>query len=143
MPILGICRGCQVLNVARGGDLIQHIGSDGTSSELHHRQRVPGERCSHRVEIEPDSGLARAVGVTDLDVNSFHHQAVRTLGRGLRATARAPDGVIEAIEDPERRLYLGVQWHAEFDTERPTGIALLRTLVDAAMTPAVAGRSRT
>lgn len=140
MPILGICRGSQVLNVARGGDLIQHLTADGDGAEspLHHRQRVPGERTTHEIEIEADSVLARAVETTTLDVNSFHHQAVRTLGAGLVASAHAPDGVIEAIEDPDASLYLGVQWHAEFDTQRPTGLALLRTLVDAALarTPA-------
>jgi putative glutamine amidotransferase len=139
MPILGICRGCQVLNVARGGDLIQHIGSDGTSSELHHRQRFRGERWTHPIEIEPDSRLARAIGTTELRVNSFHHQSVRTLGRGLRATAHAPDGVIEAMEDAERPFCIGVQWHAEFDTERSPGIALLRSLVEAAVTSAASG----
>jgi putative glutamine amidotransferase len=139
LPTLGICRGCQVLNVARGGDLVQHLGDAGRDSPLHHRQRVPGERWTHRIEIEPDSVLARAVGTTELEVNSFHHQAVRTLGDGLRATAHAPDGVVEAIEDPDRRLYLGVQWHAEFDTERPTGIALLRRLVDSAVTATTSG----
>jgi putative glutamine amidotransferase len=132
-PMLGICRGAQVLNVARGGDLVQHLDGDGDGdSPLHHRQRVPGERQSHAIEIEPRSRLAEAVGATELEVNSFHHQAIRTLGRGLHATAHAPDGVIEAIEDPEAELYLGVQWHAEFDAGRETGIALLGSLVEAA-----------
>lgn len=138
VPILGICRGSQVLNVARGGSLIQHLTADGIESPLHHRQRVPGERQTHEVEIVPDSVLAGAVGTTSLDVNSFHHQAVNQLGNGLVASAHAPDGVIEAIEDPDAPLYLGVQWHAEFDIERPTGIALLRTLVDAALLEAPA-----
>lgn len=139
MPMLGICRGCQVLNVARGGDLIQHLGTAERDDPLHHRQRYRGERQTHRIEIEPGSVLARAVGATELEVNSFHHQAVRTLGRSLRATAHAPDGVVEAIEDPDRPFFVGVQWHAEYDTERPTGIALLRTLVDAAMRTVVTG----
>jgi len=139
MPVLGICRGSQVLNVSRGGDLIQHLGTAERDDPLHHRQRYRGERCSHRIEIEPDSVLARAVGVTELDVNSFHHQAVRTVGAGLRASALAPDGVVEAVEDPDRPFFLGVQWHAEFDTGRPTGRALLRTLVDSAITAAAAG----
>jgi putative glutamine amidotransferase len=140
IPILGICRGSQVLNVARGGDLIQHLTADGDGAEspLHHRQRVPGERPTHAIEITPGSVLADAVGTTTFDVNSFHHQAVRTLGEGLVASAHAPDGVIEAIEDPDSPLYLGVQWHAEFDTERPTGLALLQTLVDAALEQAPA-----
>ena len=140
IPILGICRGSQVLNVARGGDLIQHLTADGDGAEspLHHRQRVPGERQTHEIEIVPGSVLAEAVGTTSLDVNSFHHQAVKSLGRGLVASAHAPDGVIEAIEDPDAQLYLGVQWHAEFDAERPTGLALLGRLVDAATAQAPA-----
>src|SRR4051794_7226982 len=139
MPILGICRGCQVLDVARGGTLIQHLGDEAGDSRLHHRQRDRGERATHPVEIAPDSRLAQAIGVTEVEVNSFHHQAVRTLGRGLRAVGHAPDGVIEAIEDPDRPFHIGVQWHAEFDTERATGIALLRTLVEAAVTAARTG----
>ena len=133
LPVLGICRGCQVLNVARGGDLVQHLGTAERDDPLHHRQRVRGERPAHRIEIEPGSVLAGAVGATDLEVNSFHHQAVDTLGAGLRASAYAPDGVIEAIEDPDRPFVLGVQWHVELDTERPAGMALLRTFVHAAM----------
>jgi putative glutamine amidotransferase len=134
VPILGICRGSQVLNVARGGDLIQHltVNGDGTESPMHHRQRIPGERPTHGIEIESGSVLADAIGTTALEVNSFHHQAVNRLGDGLVASAHAPDGVVEAIEDPDSALYLGVQWHAEYDTERATGVALLRTLVDAA-----------
>jgi putative glutamine amidotransferase len=131
LPILGICRGCQVLNVARGGDLIQDVAD--------HRQRYRGERPAHPVAIEPDSRLARAAGATELEVNSFHHQGVRTLGRGLRAVARAPDGLIEAIEDPGRPFHIGVQWHAEYDTERASGMALLRTLVETAVTAAQTG----
>ena len=121
-----------MLNVARGGDLIQHLTADGVESPLHHRQRVPGERPTHAIEITRGSVLADAVGTTTLDVNSFHHQAVSRLGADLVASAHAPDGVIEAIEDPEAPLYLGVQWHAEFDTERATGLALLQTLVEVA-----------
>lgn len=133
LPVLGICRGSQVLNVARGGTLVQHLTGDGGESALHHRQRVPGEHWTHSIEIEPDSRLAAAVRTTRLDVNSFHHQAVASLGEGLRAVATAPDGVVEAIEDPRRALYLGVQWHAELDTERPEGAALLRTLIETAV----------
>ena len=132
-PILGICRGSQVLNVARGGTLIQHLTADGDGAEspLHHRQRVPGEQWTHDVEIAPGSVLAEAVGATSLAVNSFHHQAVKRLGNGLVASAHAPDGVVEAVEDPDAPFLLGVQWHAEYDTARATGMALLRSLVQA------------
>ena len=112
LPLLGICRGAQILNVARGGiarggTLLQHLGDGGDGeSPLYHRQRVPGERWTHPVEIEPESALARAVGTTRLDVNSFHHQAVDRVGTGLVATAWAPDVVIEGLEDPERPLWM-------------------------------------
>lgn len=139
LPVLGICRGAQVLNVSRGGDLVQHLGDGDAESPLHHRQRVPGERWTHPVEIKAGSVLERIIGETTLDVNSFHHQAIARLGAGLEATALAPDGVIEAIEDPGRPLFLGVQWHAEFDTDRPAGIALLRSLVEAAIRTSTTG----
>ena len=139
MPVLGICRGCQVLNVARGGDLIQHLGTAERDDPLHHRQRYRGERWTHALAIATDSRLAAALDTTELEVNSFHHQAVRGLGRSLRAVAHAPDGVIEGIEDPDRPFFIGVQWHAEFDTERASGIALLRTLVETAVASSVTG----
>jgi putative glutamine amidotransferase len=112
LPILGICRGCQTLNVARGGSLHQHLPgvTDGT---VNHRQSSPGWEETHRVRVEADCRLAAALGVTELGVNSFHHQAVERLGDGLRPVAWAPDGTIEAIEADGPRLLLGVQWHAE------------------------------
>jgi putative glutamine amidotransferase len=112
LPILGICRGAQTLNVSRGGTLHQHLPdvADGT---IHHRQMISGERTSHDVTIEPGSLLASVVGAGRLAVNSFHHQAIDRLGRGLRVVAWAPDGTIEAIEAPSRPFVLGVQWHAE------------------------------
>ncbi len=111
MPILGICRGCQTLNVARGGTLHQHL-PDVTDGSVDHRQTASGRMPTHGVRFKPGSRLAEIVGATELEVNSFHHQAVDRLGRGLRAVAWAPDGTIEAIEDAER-FVLGVQWHAE------------------------------
>jgi putative glutamine amidotransferase len=112
IPILGICRGAQAINVSRGGTLHQHL-PDITDGTIHHRQSMSGERTSHDVTIEPDSLLASVVGTATLAVNSFHHQAVDRLGRGLRAVAWAPDGTIEALEAPGRAFVLGVQWHAE------------------------------
>jgi putative glutamine amidotransferase len=112
MPILGICRGAQTLNISRGGTLHQHL-PDVTDGTVHHRQSISGERTSHDVTIAPGSLLASVVGVGRLAVNSFHHQAVDRLGRGLRAVAWASDGTIEAVEAPARAFVLGVQWHAE------------------------------
>ena len=112
LPILGICRGMQLLNVARGGTLHQHL-PDVVGAGIDHRQP---EHCSiptHRIETAPQSRLRSVLGGPSLEVNSFHHQAVQTLGKGLVATAWAQDGTIEAIENPSDRLVLGVQWHAE------------------------------
>jgi putative glutamine amidotransferase len=112
LPILAICRGMQVLNVARGGTLHQHL-PDIVGDRLEHRQREHGSVPTHRIETAPRSRLRATLGGPSLDVNSFHHQAVRALGKDLVATAWAQDGTIEAIEDPGDRLVLGVQWHAE------------------------------
>jgi putative glutamine amidotransferase len=112
VPILGICRGAQALNVARGGTLHQHL-PDVVGDAVAHRQAEDGRRPTHVVDVVAGSRLARVLGATRLRVNSFHHQAVDRLGTGLRASARAPDGTIEAIEDPARPFVLAVQWHAE------------------------------
>jgi putative glutamine amidotransferase len=114
LPTLAICRGIQLLNVALGGTLIQDIRSE-RSSDLAHDQSASRDQRTHMVHIEPDSRLARAVGATDVAVNSFHHQALDRIGRGLRVTAHAPDGIVEGVETPpdDRWWVLGVQWHPE------------------------------
>ena len=124
IPLLGICRGSQVLNVARGGTLHQHLDE--------HRQSTPGGEPTHPVRVARGSRLARVVGAGRLPVNSFHHQAVDRLGQGLKVTGRSLDGVVEAIEDPSRNLHLGVQWHAECLVESPPHLALFTALVEAA-----------
>ena len=132
MPILAICRGTQALNIVRGGALYQHLPD--LSTELAHRQTIPGTEPSHPVEIDPDSQLAAVFGGGEIeitDVNSFHHQAIDRLGEGLRVSARAPDGTIEAIEDPSRRFLIGVQWHAETLTHRAAEAELFRRFVEA------------
>jgi putative glutamine amidotransferase len=135
IPILAICRGTQALNVSRRGSLIQHLPE--TSPKFAHRQEAPGNQTSHTIDVDPQSRLAAALGddeveVPDvLDVNSFHHQAIERLGEGLKITARAPDGTVEAIEDPEHRFTIGVQWHAETLVHRPYEAALFRHFVDA------------
>jgi putative glutamine amidotransferase len=112
LPILGICRGMQALNVARGGTLHQHL-PDVIGDRLEHRQPDHGSVPTHHVETAPQSRLRAVLGGPKLQVNSFHHQAIKALGRDLSATAWAPDGTIEAVEGPGERLVLGVQWHAE------------------------------
>ena len=117
LPVFAICRGIQVLNVARGGTLIQHI-PDEVGSTVEHRIKEPRFAIAHDVWLTQDSLLERTMRerLEEADacaVNSRHHQAPKDLGDGLVATATAPDGVVEAIEHPERRFVLGVQWHPE------------------------------
>ncbi len=131
IPILGICRGAQAINVSRGGTLHQHL-PDVTDGSIVHRQTAPGRETCHRVRIARDSLLAEILGGGRLAVNSFHHQAIDRLGRGLRAVAWADDGTIEGIEAVGRPFVLGVQWHAEtLDTHRRHR-ALFKRLVIAA-----------
>jgi putative glutamine amidotransferase len=115
IPILGICGGHQLINVALGGSLIQHIPQE-IAECLEHEQGIPKYAPSHAIEVMLDSKLARILGETHgVMVNSTHHQAVKQLGVGLRVSAVAPDGVIEAIEGVEDDRYLlGVQWHPEY-----------------------------
>lgn len=111
LPILGICRGMEMMNVARGGTLVQEI--ENREGHL----RTPGRFTSHEVELEPGSLAARATGAERVAVHSHHHQGVGELGEGLLVTGRSVgDGVAEAIEDPERSFALGVLWHAEEDS---------------------------
>lgn len=114
-PVLGICRGIQVLNVALGGTLYQDIPSE-VASALSHNLSYEHEDwtlMAHEISIAPDSRLARMLGAARLPTNSLHHQAVRELGRGLRAVAWAPDGVVEAVEGSGEGFVVGVQCHPE------------------------------
>ncbi len=114
LPVLGICGGEQLLNVALGGTLIQHI-PDEIPGALAHEQTNPRDEPSHEVVIVEGSRLHDIVGASKMEVNSAHHQAVKDVGPGLAVNARAPDGVIEGIEDPGRRFCIGVEWHPEFE----------------------------
>lgn len=120
LPIFAICRGIQVLNVACGGTLVQDIPSE-ISGALQHKVSSPPHQpfeLAHEVWVDKDTLLARLLGdrlndADTCDVNSRHHQAVKAVAPGFRVSANAPDGVIEAIEDPTCRFCLGVQWHPE------------------------------
>jgi putative glutamine amidotransferase len=113
LPVLGICGGEQLLNVVLGGTLVQHI-PDAVPAALAHEQPNPRHEPGHEVEILPGTLLHRITGRCRMAVNSAHHQAVDRVGEGVVVAARAPDGVIEAIEHPGYRFCLGVQWHPEF-----------------------------
>jgi len=130
LPLLGVCRGMQVMNVAAGGTLHQHL-----DSPLH--RRALGQFVDHEVRLQEGSLAARAAGETVHPSKSHHHQAVDALGEGFVVTGRSPqDGLPEAIEDPARRYALGVQWHPEADeTSR-----LIGSLVEEARAAAAARR---
>jgi len=113
LPILGICGGQQLLNVVLGGSLIQHI-PDAVPDALPHEQPNPRTEPGHEVLVEPGTLLHRLTRAERLLVNSAHHQAAETVGPSIVVSGRAPDGVIEAIEDPRRSFCLGVQWHPEY-----------------------------
>jgi len=113
IPVLGICRGIQVVNVARGGTLYQDIHAQTESRQSHFPRTMPMESLHHTVSVEPGSLMARIFETERLTVNSFHHQAVKDMGRDLIVTSRAVDGIIEAVEDPSLPFFLAVQFHAE------------------------------
>ena len=116
-PVLGICHGCQILNVALGGSLIQDIAASSPAA-LEHYQKAPDEQTTHPVSIVPGGLLDRIFKTEEIMVNSFHHQAVGRLAPRCRLEAAAPDGVVEAFSLPGRRFVVGVQWHPELLTRR-------------------------
>lgn len=129
LPLLGICRGCQVINVAVGGTLHQHLPDVTTRPHL---IPSPRDRVTHEVVIEPGSQLAGALGTRLTQVNSIHHQAVDRCGGPLRAVAWSPDGIIEGVEWHHRAV-LGVQWHPEDLPTYPSQRALFGWLVQRAL----------
>ncbi len=129
LPLLATCRGMQLLNVALGGSLIQHV-PDATGQN-HDRVDVWREPV-HRVKVEPDSHLAEALGRTEVEVNSIHHQAVDEPAPGTRAVAWADDGTVEAIELEGSPHVVSVQWHPELLEDRPEHQGLFRQLVEQA-----------
>lgn len=133
LPTLAICRGLQVVNVALGGTLVQDLPSEWADAIAHDGGPDRSARI-HSVRVKEDTRLARALGATELTVNSFHHQSLASLGAGLHAVAHAPDGVIEGVESaPGDWWVLGVQWHPEELTESPDDWdrSLFRAFADA------------
>jgi putative glutamine amidotransferase len=116
-PVLAICRGIQILNVALGGTLVQDIPSQ-CDTDIDHDEESARSSRTHKVDVEPGSLISKAVGTEHLTVNSFHHQSVKQVADGMRVTARSPDGVIEGIESTDEDWWvMGVQWHPEEMTD--------------------------
>jgi putative glutamine amidotransferase len=141
-PMLGICRGIQLLNIALGGTLYQDIPSELPEASDHYASsKVPGRaHLAHPVALEPNSWLAEQLGTHELPVNTFHHQALRDLAPGLRVTGRAPDGVVEAVEGAGPGFVVGVQCHPEglWEVADPRWARLFAGFVDAARQYALA-----
>src|SRR5438093_3503580 len=133
LPVLAVCRGSQVMNVALGGDLVQHL-PELVGDEKH--KHTAGEFADHDVDLEPGTRLAAVLG-DHAPVKSHHHQGFGRLGGGLREAARAEDGTLEAIEDPERRFALGVLWHPE----EAEDLRLFEALIEEARAYREAGHS--
>lgn len=131
IPILGICRGVQVLNVAAGGSLYQDIPSQ-IKTTLKHYQSAPRWHATHEVHVEADTKTYAMLGAETIRVNSFHHQSVKAVAPDFKITAKARDAVIEAIESKVHRFAVGVQWHPECMLERyPSFVDIFKALVDA------------
>ena len=130
-PVLGICRGIQLMNVLYGGNLYQDLPTEHPTATEHH-QRPPYNVPIHRVEILSDTLLSGIVGAGAYAVNSIHHQAVKEVGSGLVVQAVSEDGVVEGVSDPKRAFLLGVQWHPEcaFETD-PKSLAVFEAFVRA------------
>jgi gamma-glutamyl-gamma-aminobutyrate hydrolase PuuD len=126
MPVLAICRGSQVLNVALGGDLVQHL-PEVVGDEKH--KHTPGVFADHDVEVVPETRIGRLLG-DRAPVKSHHHQGFGRLGEGLVEAARADDGTLEAVEDPSRRFALGVLWHPEAGEDLKLFEELVREAAD-------------
>jgi putative glutamine amidotransferase len=136
-PVLGVCRGAQVLNVACGGTLYQDVGKFYPRSQKHDYfptpERYSRDMLAHVVRVEPQSRLARILGAEAVQVNSMHHQGIKRLAESLTPNAWAPDGLIEGVEGRNGQFLLGVQWHPEELTRRDNAMtALFRAFLDAA-----------
>jgi putative glutamine amidotransferase len=113
IPVLAICRGCQILNIAAGGDMYQDLYSQKDGDLLQHQQRAPRWHGSHFVQVREDSLLHQITAEKRFKVNSYHHQAVRHMAPSFRVSATASDGVIEAFESTAHTFVIGVEWHPE------------------------------
>ncbi len=128
-PLLGICRGCQVLNVALGGTLYTHLPDQLGRQVDHSRPGTERRVLAHSVRVQPNSLLAEILGEETLRVNSLHHQGIARVGNGLRPNAWAEDGLIEGVELPHAPFVIGVQWHPEWLTDQEAMRRLFARLI--------------
>jgi putative glutamine amidotransferase len=131
LPVLGVCRGMQVLNVVCGGDLVLHI-PDTYGDQVLHRTEHPRQHVEHAVEVTAGSRLAEIFAQTQIDVVSWHHQAIGKVAAGWRGVAYAPDGVVEAMEHCTHPWAIAVQWHPEMSSQMIWHQQLFASLVKAA-----------
>ena len=132
LPVMGVCMGCQVLNVASGGTLYQDIEQQAPTHKVRHYRKIAPYYLFHRITIAQDSLLFQIVGKETMEVNSAHHQSVKDPGRDFKITAYSEDGIVECIENPGHPFALGIQWHAEAIHDRPEQLSLFCALVSAA-----------
>ncbi len=133
LPILGICRGVQLLNVAAGGSLYQDMSSQIDGELCQHSQKAPRWYPIHGVQIKIDTLLEQILGPGEIRVNSFHHQAIKELAPGFRIAAKCSDGIIEAVESASHRFAVGVQWHPEHMVEHyPMQLEIFKSFIKAA-----------
>lgn len=132
-PVLGVCRGCQILNVTTGGTMYQDLASQYLKPLIQHTQKAAFHHRSHTVKITPSSLLEMLVQAEEIKVNSYHHQANRSLGKGFIVSAAAADGVMEAFESETHRFVLGVQWHPEgmIHLENDPSLAIYQGFIEA------------
>jgi len=126
IPVLAICMGMQLINVVYGGTLIQDIQTD-----IRHAPIDQGNDSHHSIVLEKENLLHQIASATEIEVNSAHHQAVEKLAPGLQVLARAPDGIVEAVQMTDREFFLGVQWHPERIVQRPEQLRLFEAFVSA------------
>ncbi len=131
LPVMGICLGCQVMNVHRGGSLHQFLPEVPRENALEHR-RLDRDSPRHAVQIDVDTRLGQIWQKPELSANTYHKQAIHRLGHNLRVVATAPDGVIEAIEDPSFPLFAAVQWHPERLSDESDHLAIFQLLIQSA-----------
>lgn len=131
LPTLAICRGAQLMNVASGGSL--HHNLEDVYGPLDHPTRTVGKLFFRKViDIKPESRLAKIFGATRLKVNSFHERSIADVGYGLKITAQEMNGIVQGIEDPDRKFYMGVQFHPEFLIYREKFLGIFKAVVEAA-----------